>query len=175
MACEVPCPRGGMMTTQLVETIQWIGEFRYILRHLGISMTPIDRVDEKMHLCQFSTAKDTNVRQAIIDRFGGEPAMAGPKCPACNGKGGSGLGKNRVVCPTCCGTKVVKPGCLYGISKDVWAALAVAITYAEEGHLRRQRDDEARMARGLPTKAQEKQLRKEKKKLKKAAEKAAQS
>jgi hypothetical protein len=58
----------------------------------------IYRKDEKMNLCHSMKAKDANIRQALIDRFG-------------------------VV-----GTKK-SPGWFYGVSKDVWAAIAVGVTY----------------------------------------------
>jgi len=58
------------------------------------------RKDIKMHFCNSTRAKDTNIRQALIDRFG-EP-----------------------------GTKK-EPGMLYGVKKDIWSALAVAVYYAD--------------------------------------------
>ena len=58
-----------------------------------------------MHLCRQNTARDPNIRQALLDRWGGKKRAVGRK-----GEG--------------------KP--LYGISKDVWSALAVAVTYAEQ-------------------------------------------
>jgi uncharacterized OB-fold protein len=84
-----------------------------------------------MHLCKSTRAKDTNVRQAIIDLYGGEEkAIGGKKCPECKGKGWFGPG--RPVCPKCDGKKwKTPPGPLNGIATDVWAALAVAITFAE--------------------------------------------
>ena len=55
-----------------------------------------------MHHCNDARAKDKNIRQAMIDRFG-EP----------------GTKKN--------------PGGTYGISKDIWSALAIA-AYALDIH-----------------------------------------
>lgn len=63
------------------------------------------RRDVKLHLCGDSRAKDSNIRQALIDRFG--------------------PGKDRAI-----GRKA-SPGPLYGMAGDVWAALGVAITAAE--------------------------------------------
>ena len=68
----------------------------------------IYRMDVKMYLCNNTRAKDGNIRQAIIDRY---PANGGGKTPQI-------------------GTKK-HPGPLYGVSKDVWSALAVAIYCAE--------------------------------------------
>jgi hypothetical protein len=54
------------------------------------------RKDIKLAFCGTCKAKDANVRQALIDRFGEQ------------------------------GTKL-NPGRLYGIKKDMWSALAVAL------------------------------------------------
>jgi len=58
----------------------------------------------KNEICQSSKAKDSNVRQALIDLYGPTKEKA------------IGLKKT--------------PGPLYGVSKDVWAALALAIAAA---------------------------------------------
>ena len=86
------------------ETIYWIGRFAEAARvhHL------VYRKDVKMHLCQSMRAKDSNIRQALIDRF---PKTGGGKVPQVGTKG--------------------QPGPLFGIRKDLWAALAVAITFCE--------------------------------------------
>jgi hypothetical protein len=89
----------GMAVGETVfETVFWTGKFAERYQKYGIYR--IERRDIKMHLCGIMKAKDTNIRQVLIDRFG-KP-----------------------------GTKNAK-GVLYGIKKDEWAALAVAITYAE--------------------------------------------
>lgn len=64
-----------------------------------------------MELCKNNRAGDSNIRQAIVDLY---PATGGGKTPVK-------------------GTKD-KPGPLFGISGDVWAALAVALTY--KSHLK---------------------------------------
>ncbi len=61
----------------------------------------------KHHLCGSAKAKDANVRQALIDRFGPGRELA------------IGTKKN--------------PGPLYGISSHCWAALALAVTYQDLG------------------------------------------
>lgn len=63
------------------------------------------RRDVKLHLCHDSRAKDANVRQALIDRFGPGKELA--------------IGKK------------ASPGPLYGMAGDCWAALGVAVTAAE--------------------------------------------
>lgn len=90
----------GMAVGETVfETCVWTGRFMEILgpgRVLRVKRQVI-----KLHHCQSPRAKDANIRQALIDRFG-EP----------------GTKKN--------------PGKTYGISKDIWAALAIATWYADE-------------------------------------------
>jgi hypothetical protein len=69
------------------------------------SVVRIPRKAVKIHLCGNMKAKDTNIRQAIIDRYGG---------------------KDKAI-----GTKKTGYGVLHGFSADTWSALAVAITAAE--------------------------------------------
>ena len=64
------------------------------------------RREVKMHLCGVMTAKDSNIRQRLIDIYG--------------------PGKEKAI-----GLKKT-PGPLYGVSKDVWAALGVAVTWTEK-------------------------------------------
>lgn len=71
----------------------WVGRYRLVYRR-----------EVKLHLCQSPRAKDANVRQALIDRYGGKDKAVGKKA---------------------------SPGPLYGLSGDCWAALGVAVTAAE--------------------------------------------
>ena len=87
---------------EVFDTCIWIGRFSEIIEHnYATPPTPIYRKDVKMHLCHSMKAKDANIRQALMDRFGSP------------------------------GTKK-KPGKTYGISKDLWAAFGVAITYLDQ-------------------------------------------
>lgn len=52
----------------LFETAFWIG--RYWEASDGVVKEKIYRKDEKMNLCGQTKAKDANIRQALIDRFG---------------------------------------------------------------------------------------------------------
>lgn len=81
------------------DTCVWIGRFTEVY-HSTTYREPvyIMRKDEKINLCGNMKAKDGNIRQALIDRFG----IVGTK-------------KNQ--------------GWFYGVSKDVWAAIAVGVTY----------------------------------------------
>lgn len=109
LAIEMIASYGMPVGKSIFETCVWIGRF---IQAWGIVYEKIYRIDVKMHLCKNTRAKDGNVRQAIIDRY---PATGGGKTPQVGVK--------------------KQPGPLYGVSKDVWAALAVAITAAETGKL----------------------------------------
>jgi hypothetical protein len=106
MAIEMMASMGMAVGQTVLETATWIG--RYIQSWVtapGHTYELIYRVDEKLHLCGTPRAKDANIRQSIMDRYGStRQAVIGTK-------------KN--------------PGPLYGVSKDVWAAIAVALVAAE--------------------------------------------
>lgn len=56
---------------EVFETCVFIGRlYQLWLREHGIAPTLIYRSEIKMHLCQSMRAKDANIRQALIDRFG---------------------------------------------------------------------------------------------------------
>lgn len=92
---------------EVFETCAWIGRFEEAYRRTRLVYPHrMFRRDVKLNLCNTTTAKDGNVRAALIDRFG--------------------PGKDRAV-----GTKK-NPGPLYGLSGDCWAALGVAYTFADK-------------------------------------------
>jgi hypothetical protein len=98
---------GMAVGADVFETVFWSGRFAQAWTGYNFAM-PWDRVkrhEVKMHLCRSMRAKDPNIRQAIIDRFG--------------------PGKERAI-----GSKA-RPGPLYGIHGDEWSALAVALTWAD--------------------------------------------
>ena len=107
MAIEMVASYGMPVGKSVFETCVWIGR---IIEHWH--PRPATKVYRKtdicMHLCHSTRAKDSNIRQAIIDLY---PATGGGKCPQIGIKS--------------------KPGPLYGVSEDVWAALGVAITFSE--------------------------------------------
>lgn len=84
---------------EVFETVWWAGRFAEAARPLPACRLPRRAV--KLHLCGSARAKDANIRQALLDRFGGSAAVG----------------------------RKSDPGPLYGVSKDVWAALAVAVTH----------------------------------------------
>lgn len=89
-----------------IKSITWNGRYIQSALDRGIEAIPIYRKDEKMTLCGSMKAKDSNIRQALINRYA--------KHDFKNGKG----------------TKA-KPDTFYGVSKDVWQAIAVGVTYWE--------------------------------------------
>ncbi len=118
------------------ETVRWSGRFDYRQTARFIS-----RPEVKLHICGSPRAKDPNVKQAIIDRYGGqEVAIGGVKCPKCKGKGWYGAG--RPACVACADPYSAPrkatgwqtpPGILYEFSKagmgtHGWSALGVALT-----------------------------------------------
>ena len=118
------------------ETCKWMGRFDQA--HVSDAVF-IPRPTIKTHLCGIASAKDSNVRQALIDRYGGnELAIGGKKCQTCKGKGWVGRGRSK--CPDCGhhtgvfdGTGYeTPPGVLHGVSGHAWSALAVGITYLDQ-------------------------------------------
>jgi len=98
------------------ETVYWIGRFAERVTP-ACPFTRITRRKVKMNLCNSMQAKDKNIRQALLSRF---PATGGGKTPQV-------------------GTKN-SPGPLYGVSGHLWAALAVAVTWADMRELAEQGD-----------------------------------
>lgn len=96
---------GMAVGAEVFETCFWSGRFAEAWESQGGQWSRVKRHAVKMHLCGNMRAKDANIRQAIIDKFG--------------------PGKERAI-----GTKK-NPGPLYGVSGDCWSALAVAITWRE--------------------------------------------
>lgn len=107
LAIEMIASYGMAVGQTVFETVFWIGRF---WERFGMeNRVKVYRKDVKMYMCNSMRAKDSNIRQSILDRY--EP---------------SGGGKVPQI-----GTKS-SPGPLYGVSKDVWAAIGVAITYQND-------------------------------------------
>lgn len=88
--------RGRVAGQETFDTCVWIGRFmeRFDTRNL------VYRRIVKLHMCGNVRAKDSQIRQAILDRFPKGTARA--------------------------------PGPTYGVSRDCWQALAVAITWWDQ-------------------------------------------
>ena len=102
LAIEMIACYGMPVGAETFETCVWIG--RFLERWNGLH-SRVYRRDVKLHLCNSVRAKDANVRQALIDRFG--------------------PGKQKAI-----GTTKAR-GPLYGIKSHLWAALGVAVTLAD--------------------------------------------
>ena len=105
LAIEMVACYGMAVGVTIFDTAFWVGRFVEAWESTGEDHTIIYRKDVKMHLCNSMRAKDSNIRQALIDRFG--------------------PGKDKAI------GKKATPGPLYGFKKDLWAALAVAVTFAD--------------------------------------------
>lgn len=134
LVTEYPFPRGQGVSWQTFDVCEWCGFFHHEAELNNLSFTKMNRTDIKKNLCPGqSKIKDAHVRKALIKRFGGEDSLLSDKCLLCKGKGFVGSRKNKTHCSQCLGTGKVTPGVLYGISADVWQALAVAVTYKDIG------------------------------------------
>ena len=100
LAIEMIASYGMAVGASTFETCVWIGRFTEHWQPRPYQL--IYRKDAKMHLCRSMRAKDKNIRQAIMDKYGSERSIA------------IGTKKNQ--------------GPLYGISKHMWSALAVGLT-----------------------------------------------
>lgn len=108
VAVEMVASYGMSVGKEVFETCVWIGRFSEAMTDgLGDGLPElVYRRDIKLHHCHDSRAKDTNVRQALVDRFApGQPN---------HGKG----------------TKA-EPGWFYGFRADVWQAYALAVYVAD--------------------------------------------
>jgi hypothetical protein len=93
---------GMAVGAEVFETVFWSGRFAE-----AVDPTPVERIGRKtvkVALCGDPRAKDPNVRQALIDRYGGKASAIGTKA---------------------------SPGPLHGVAKDVWAALAVGVAWLD--------------------------------------------
>lgn len=102
-AIEMVASYGMAVGAEVFDTCVWIGRF---IEASGCALAPIYRREVKLHHCLDSRAKDSNIRQALVDRFApGQPN---------HGKG----------------TKA-EPGWFHGFRADVWQAYALAVLVAD--------------------------------------------
>lgn len=57
---------------EVFDTAYFIGEVRHRMNVFKIPVTLITRQEVKLHHCNSVRAKDSNIRQAMLDRFGGK-------------------------------------------------------------------------------------------------------
>ena len=94
---------------EVFETVMWSGRFIQAWTGYRPPFMPWDRIKRhavKQILCGNQRAKDANIRQALLDKFG--------------------PGKEKAI-----GRKSDQ-GPLYGLVGDEWAALAVAVAWSEQ-------------------------------------------
>ncbi len=122
--------QGMIVGQETFDTAEFVGALGEAYIHKYLVHKILRRV-VKLGCCGDSRAKDCNLRQFVIDRFGGQhKAIGGEKCPKCKGKGWFGAGRQE--CPACNGAKWKNPpGKLFGISADEWQAMALAIYFYE--------------------------------------------
>ena len=104
VAIEMVASYGMPVGKDVFETCVWIGRFTQMLQ--GMNPSYVYRKDEKMTLCGSMKAKDSNIKQELINRYAKHDF-----------KSGKGTKKN--------------PDTFYGVAKDVWQAIAVGVTYYE--------------------------------------------
>ncbi len=103
---------GNVIGDPVLETCVWIG--RFLQAHMDTALvytspSLFTRKHVVTHICGGNPrAGDKHIRAALIDRF---PRIGGGKTPSIGTKG--------------------RPGPLYGVTADIWAALAVAVTHAD--------------------------------------------
>lgn len=67
---EMVASYGMSVGATVFDTCVWIGRFIELCVEQKIPYERIYRIEEKMYICHDSRAKDANIRQALIDRFG---------------------------------------------------------------------------------------------------------
>lgn len=107
VAIEMVASYGMPVGAEVFETCVWIGRFaEAVYERTGVMPRLVKRLPVKVHHCHDSRAKDSNIIQALVDRFApGEPNR---------GKG----------------TKA-EPGWFHGFAGDMWQAYALAVYVAD--------------------------------------------
>ncbi len=92
---------GAKVWGQVFETVFWTGRF---VQAWARPFTRVTRREVKKQVAGEHRANDSQIRNALIDRWGGKDVAIGNK---------------------------KAPGPLFGVTADCWQALAAAVTYAD--------------------------------------------
>lgn len=77
-AIEMVACYGMPVGKEVFDTCVWIGRFAEAIDRVSIDANFIYRKDEKMHICGSMKAKDSNIIQALKDRFGDKGTKSNP-------------------------------------------------------------------------------------------------
>lgn len=106
-AIEMIASYGMAVGKSVFDSCRWIGKFEQEMIRSGGKPELIYRSEEKLCLCHSMKAKDANIRTVLIDRYAKHDFKTGK------------------------GTKK-EPDTFYGVSADVWQAIAVGVTFFEK-------------------------------------------
>lgn len=104
LVIEMVASYGMAVGKEVFDTCVWIG--RFIQARQCPDYEKVYRKQVTLNMCNSVRAKDSNVRQALIDRFAKHDF-----------KNGKGIKKN--------------PDWFYGFKADVWSSYAVGVTYLD--------------------------------------------
>lgn len=102
LAIELAESFGAKVWAQVFTTTLWAGRF---VQAFGGDFTTLGRRAVKLHVTGSARAKDAQVRQCLMNLWGGKEKALGTK---------------------------LEPGPLWKVTADRWAALAVAVTYRDQ-------------------------------------------
>ena len=131
VACERVASYNQIAGNEVLQTCEVFGDIRATCRDHGIDFTPIFRREVKMRLGLQVSVGDPEVSTAIRELY---PATGGGKKPQVGIKS--------------------KPGPLYGLSFDAWAALGVGLAWV----LEREREQRAKELAALKSESAQRGL-----------------
>lgn len=104
LAIEMAESFGAKVWSQVFTTVLWTGRFVEAWTASGRPFTLVTRREVKLSVAGSPSAKDGQIRNCLVDRWGGAERAIGSKRA---------------------------PGPLHGVTADCWQALAIAVTWAD--------------------------------------------